>query len=197
MILTPTSTQFTRWNVRSRRRKLWQVKRSGLAIPIPLLALSWFPCCREEAPTACTICDGLVPNDVELTLASIRNFNGLCADCADFNNTYTLTRGAVWRAGGDGGCCWTYTFPDTICGSRRVGLSVWVDTSESDYLATAWVTITGGCSDVNINEALWEKNYGASKPDCWNWVNEDLPLHYEWWANRCEGVDSTCKITAV
>src|SRR5581483_2139358 len=77
----------------------------------PELALGVFPlisnscCCTATGCGNCT--SGTTPTQVQFTLAG--TVNSLCANCANFNATFTLDK----QASPD--CTYAYTLPSPIC----------------------------------------------------------------------------------
>lgn len=151
--------------------------------------MGWWPCggCLD----ACEHCDGgYVPNVWKVVIAGLAN-NGGCTNCPTYNATYLVpvVRGLE---------CRSYLFHDFDCFTSAAfddGVYVGVDLVAGNYVIT--VRLVFQVSAGNQETITYLKNYGATKPDCLNLTDEDIPYSSSLLFSCDAATASTCTLTAM
>ena len=170
-----------------------------LWIPRPLnfAAPGGYPCCCEKHIEVCSYCDDdAAPEEILVSLRGIAN--GSCANCNDYNDDFVFT----WNPNGSCGCLWSKTIEDDCYDAGSNGTffisNGWAE-GLGGYYTQFWTGDLSGFSPPYtclVYGAPFRKLRGASRPDCVNWDEEDLP-YFSAGYGECDFSGATCKITAL
>lgn len=153
-------------------RREWQQRMTGLWTPDYSPKIG-YPCCCTLEPVTCVNCeDNTGPGGFLVTLPALTNES--CEDCADLAEDYLALYDPPY------GCYWLY-YPVSTCNATHLYVRILED--GGDY----YVAIDLSFGEYEVIK--WEKNYGASKPDCVNMPSTSIPY------SSCEGLSPTCSTT--
>ncbi len=163
------------------------------------------PCCGEPA-AICQWCNGEVGNSIQLNIAGVADKD--CAECdPDLNAPFILTNGDAYLSGGP--CVYGYSedpfgCANIGCGAGEDHVIRFVATHTkvgADYIFRVRAyecECTSVTTDTCIDRALWEKNFGTSKPDClFTSTPLDIPLISGDATDMCDWSSATCSVEVV
>ncbi len=160
-----------------------------LAYSLPIIAF-FFCCCG----TTCEFCDGDATDDYQIDFAGSLT-SASCSPCG-FIGTFFVSRPltGIFDFLGFGGCKYDYPIAGGVGCATQVDLQLSIRFDSPNYKIGVRFMYNTGFGNIAL--ARWEKNYGATKPDC-QLTAEDLPFVAEsgGYCNTFSTV--TCALTAL
>ena len=170
-------------------RKLWTFPKPFLWLPKPWLQMSpGYPCCEDEGPTPgddCGYCSGVTPLYLTAVVTGITE--GTCGNCNDLNSEAGFI--CEQATGPFSECAWQYIFDPEVCTIARLLLQLLK--IGGDYKLQAYYQIALGGDQLGF-----EKDFGATNPDCATWNELELNLVYDNPGFTCDGSAAICKVTS-
>ena len=179
----------------------------SLLIPKPILWLpksrivcnmGGYPCCCGEGP--CSYCNGTPPDTIQVNFSGVTDSN--CSECDTYwNDSFILNKD------GTNPCLYTYTEDPFTCSNISCDPDEWHEIdirllwvmSGSDYILRVSVDeceCTSATTDTCFQVALFEKNYGSTKPDCTPASTQTLTRISAYSHIFCNWTSASCTVEA-